>query len=419
LRKKINQLHKEKKSNEKLLLIAKDLEQHQEDLKEIKEEVKLIENKIEQIKQLPNLEKEIGKINEKLSRLSEEKEKTANEIKTAKEEIRTLNEEIEQLGSQIFKKEKRQAEIQNWKVELEQFGIQPAEYQSNDTLDNIYKNIKKNFEERKDIKYSKNKLFEKLKNKTERFEADEKEFIKYIESELETLSDKQKAIDGLLKNISTQFANPCRTICSRFEEFNAFINNQFNSKLRKTNISDIDSLKIEVIENENLLKDLDMISQIRDLTAELIFDDQSDNLYILNKYLDEQKTIVFKDLFDIKLHLHRKGKHKTVNLKNQIESDGTDKMIRLVIIMSIINQIVVKDEENKIVLFIDEIGTIDEANRFEILKFCKENNFIPISAAPLHPYDGFDKYYLLRPSEGKIVVSERNGNVITKKPIEA
>src|SRR5699024_8037295 len=52
LRKKINQLHKEKKSNEKLLLIAKDLEQHQEDLKEIKEEIKLIENKIEQIKQL-------------------------------------------------------------------------------------------------------------------------------------------------------------------------------------------------------------------------------------------------------------------------------------------------------------------------------------------------------------------------------
>jgi hypothetical protein len=83
--------------------------------------------------------------------------------------------------------------------------------------------------------------------------------------------------------------------------------------------------------------------------------------------------------------------------------------------MSIIHQIVINDEENKIVIFVDEIGTIDEANRIEILNFCKENNFVPISAAPLHPYDGFDKYYLVRRSTGKIVLSENNGNVISRK----
>ena len=109
---------------------------------------------------------------------------------------------------------------------------------------------------------------------------------------------------------------------------------------------------------------------------------------------------------------------KVVDLKNQIESDGTDKMIRLVLIMSIINHITVKDDENKIVLFVDEIGTIDETNRAEILNFCKENNFIPISAAPLHPYSGFDKYYLVRRNEGKIVVSKKNGNMILRKPTE-
>ncbi|MDC9723399.1 MAG: ATP-binding protein, partial [Urechidicola sp.] len=194
---------------------------------------------------------------------------------------------------------------------------------------------------------------------------------------------------------------------------------QFNSKIKKIKISDIDTLKIEIVENEKLIKDLNKIIQIRDLTSELIFDDQSENLNVLNKYLDNQTTITFNDLFDIKLHLHKKGQHKVVDLKNQIESDGTDKMIRLVLIMSIINQIVVKDDENKIVLFVDEIGTIDEANRIEILNFCKEHNFIPISAAPLHPYDGFDKYYLVRRNKGKIVVSEKNGNVILRKQIEA
>ena len=82
----------------------------------------------------------------------------------------------------------------------------------------------------------------------------------------------------MLKNISIQFATPCRTIYTRFEEFNSFIINQFNSKLRKIKISDIDTLKIEIIENDKLIKDLNKIMLIRDLTSELIFDDQSENL---------------------------------------------------------------------------------------------------------------------------------------------
>jgi hypothetical protein len=419
LKKQIKQLEKEKGINEKLLPIAKDLEKHRKNLADINLKIKTLNGKIQKLKQLPTLEKELEAIKVEFENLIKQKEQSTKDVKLIEEEIRKLNENIEQASKEIFKKEKRIEEIQTWKEELEQLGIKPIEYQSTDSLDNIYKNLKRNFEERREIKLKKDSLFERLKFKTETSFASETDFIKHVDSELVTLEDKQKAIDGLLKNISTQFANPCRTIYSRFEEFNSFITNQFNSKIKKIQISDINTLKIEIVENEKLIKGLNKIIQIRDLTSELIFDDQSENLNTLNKYLDNQTTITFNDLFDIKLHLHKKGQHKVVDLKNQIESDGTDKMIRLVLIMSIINQIVVKDDENKIVLFVDEIGTIDEANRNEILNFCKEHNFIPISAAPLHPYDGFDKYYLVRRNKGKIVVSEKNGNVILRKPIEA
>jgi len=419
LKKQIEQFEKEKEINQKLLPIAKDLEKHSKDLVDINAKIKILTDKIDKLKQLPSLEKQLEDIKNDFKILLEQKEQSTKDVKLIEEEIRKLNETLRQAEREITTKEKRIEEIQTWKVELEQLGIKPVEYPSTDSLDNIYKNLKRNFEERREIKLKKDSLFERLKLKTETSFANEIDFIKYIDSELVTLVDKQKAIDGLLKNISTQFANPCRTIYSRFEEFNSFITNQFNSKIKKIKISDIDTLKIEIVENEKLIKDLNKIIQIRDLTSELIFNDQSDNLNTLNKYLDNQTTINFNDLFDIKLHLHKKGQHKVVDLKNQIESDGTDKMIRLVLIMSIINQIVVKDDENKIVLFVDEIGTIDEANRIEILNFCKEHNFIPISAAPLHPYDGFDKYYLVRRNKGKIVVSEKNGNVILRKPIEA
>lgn len=410
-----NKALKDKESNEQLLPIAKDLERYRSELSRVQQKIKEVSLKIEELNSLPELERNLIKEESEQKTLIQQKDDTEKELRITQETIGRINQAIEILTNDISQKESRIREIQKWKVRIEESGIKELEYQTNESLDNLYKNFERNFTERDDIKNRKERLFESLKTKTESVFASEDEFIRYLDSELATLDDKQKSIDALLKNISTQFSIPCKTLHSKFQEFEAFINNQFNSKIRKIKISDIDSLNIEIIPNENLIKDLKKIMEIRDLTSELIFDDQSENLNVLNRYLDNQSIIEFKDLFDIKLHLDKKGQHKVVDLRNQIESDGTDKMIRMVIIMSIIHQIVINDEENKIVIFVDEIGTIDEANRIEILNFCKENNFVPISAAPLHPYDGFDKYYLVRRSKGKIVLSENNGNVISRK----
>jgi thiol-disulfide isomerase/thioredoxin len=406
---------REKSNNEHLLPIARDLEKYRNELLIVQDKIKEVNIKIEEVNSLPATEKLLLKEEGEQNGFIIQKSETEKQLRQTEETIRRINQAIEILSQDIAQKENRVIKIQEWKLKIEESGIIHIEYQTNETLDNLFKNFERNSKEREEIKSRKERLFENLKTKTESVIASEDEFIKFIDSEFATLDDKQKSIDGLLKNISTQFSIPCKTLHSKFQEFESFINNQFNSKIRKIKISDIDSLNIEIVPNDNLIKDLKKIMEIRDLTSELIFDDQSENLNVLNKYLDNQAVIEFKSLFDIKLHLDKKGQHKIVDLRNQIESDGTDKMIRLVIIMSIINQIVINDVENKIVIFVDEIGTIDEANRLEILKFCKQNNFVPISAAPLHPYDGFDRYYLVRRSKGKIVLSESNGNVIYRK----
>jgi hypothetical protein len=81
-------------------------------------------------------------------------------------------------------------------------------------------------------------------------------------------------------------------------------------------------------------------------------------------------------------------------------------MIRLVIIMTIINRLAISHQDNRVALFIDEVATIDEHNRPELVKFCKEHDFIPIFAAPA-AVEGFNKYYFLFPSRGKINVNEK------------
>jgi hypothetical protein len=245
-----------------------------------------------------------------------------------------------------------------------------------------------------------------------------------VEDEIACITDKEKSIDGLLGSISTQFANPAFTLRKRYEEFKAFVYNRFNESLSKTRISNIESLRIELVDNKRLLYDLERISAIQNLNAQLAFEfEQGEDLKILNSYLDSGKTIDFADLFDIELVLDVKGHVKRVDLKEQVESDGTDRMIRLVIVMAIINRLAISSPENKIALFIDEIGTIDEQNRPQLVQFCKEHNFIPIFAAP-QPYDGFSKYYFIFRSKGKINLNDkqhavrREENESIQKPME-
>lgn len=416
LKQQIEQLTKEKKSKEDLLPIAQNLEKHRRDLEDLKGKIEVVTDKIKKLKKLPDFEEKLKDLKGKLKSLSKQKETTEKTIKRTEEEIEKLRKTIKQEDKEIFAKQKRIEEIRNWKAEIEKHEIEPSKGQSTDSLDNIYKKLKENLEKSRETKYKKDRLFEKLKDQTKTSFASETDFITDIKSEIAALEDKQTSIDGLLQSISTQFLNPCHRILSKFNEFKAFIANEFNSKIRKIKISDIDSLKIEIIENEKRITDLNKIIQIRDLKSALISEDRSENLNTLNKYLNDETTILFKDLFDIKLHLRKKDDHKVVDLKNQIESDGTDKMLRLVLIMSIINQMVIKDSENKIVLFIDEVLTIDPENRAELVNFCKDNFFIPIFAS-VSPTGGFDKYYyLLRGNKSKIIVSAKNGNVVLRKP---
>ena len=417
LRTQVLQLEKELKVNQDLLPIAVELEKNKKELEKINKEIENNKGKIKKIKTLPELEKQIKELSLKIKNQKEEFESIEKEINKTDKQIQELTNKHSKIIEKIGKLNNRKDEITKWKLEIEEYGILEVENETIESIDNIYNNFKRFISDREKYKREKDILFERLKVNTNSVEANEEELINYIESELATIGKKEKSIDDLLRSISSKYSAQAKELLKSYDEFRSWVINQFNYKLKKIQISDIDSLKIELIQNETLKNDLHKIMEIQTLDANQIQFDQKDNLKTLNKFLENEETIHFQDLFDIKLHLENKGKKKTVDLKNQIESDGTDKMIRLVIIMAIINKLIINSKENKIVIFIDELGTIDDENRIELLKFCKDNNFLPISAA-LHPYDGFDKYYKIFRSQGKIIVSEQNGNVMYRKKIQ-
>jgi len=413
----VEQLQKELKANNDLLPIAKEFEKNQKELEKIKTEIADYQIKIDKIKSLPNIEKEIKDLSAKIEKNQADLNNIDKELIKIDKKIQELNDKYLNIIDEIKKLNEKDETLKSWKSEIEETGIAENKDNTIESIDNIYLSFKRFFNDRIEIRHKKERLLDSLKLKTNSVEANEEKLIEYIESELATINKKEKSINDLLRSISSLYSAQAKSLLSSYDEFYSWIINQFNSKLRKIKISDIDSLKIELIQNETLKKDLNKIMEIQGLDYNKILFDQTDNLNILKKYLEDGIIINFSDLFDIKLHLENKGKKKAVDLKNQIESDGTDKMIRLVIIMAIINKLIINSKENKIVIFIDELGTIDDENRIELLKFCKDNNFLPISAA-LHPYDGFDKYYKIFRSQGKIIVSAKSGNVMYRRKLK-
>lgn len=408
-------LENEKKRLEILFNTALDLEKAQKDLSNYKLEIRAVEEKIRKIQDIPNIEKHILDLEKVLMLLHSEKDELTKSLKTLTKNIAKAETLLEENQEEKRKLENRISNLKLQKEEVDLLEIEPMMYETDDDLELIYNKIKLQQADRGELKASKDKTFEFLRNKLNNYTSDEIQFIKYVEEELACLTDKEKSIDGLLQSISTQFANPAFTLIKRYEEFKEFVYHRFNPKLSKTRISDIESLKVDLLDNKKVIAELKRISAIQELSGQMLLEfDQSENLKVLNNYLDTGKKVSFEELFDLDLRITIKGTEKVVDLADQVESDGTDRMIRLVIVMSVINRLAINHHDNRIALFIDEVATIDKQNRPEIVKFCKEHHFIPIFAAP-DPVPGFNKYYFIYPGKGKINLNEKV-NVVFSQP---
>lgn len=419
LKEELQSTQKEKEDYDKLLPVAKDLEAATNELNAVKQSIKDVNEKIRKTELKPSIEKKLADLIAEFSKTTGDKETLEKDLKILSEEILRKTNSIEVLTVDMNKLDKRVEELRQWKTEVENIPFEPKENESIEPLKTIYSKIKLHNTERETLKANKDLAFEKLKNKVNSTLADEEEFVKFVEDEIACLSDKQKSVETILQAISTQFANPAHLLIKRYGEFKEFVYNKFNSKLARTTISDIQALKIVLNENTKVISDLKKISSIEEFSPQTSFDyEKAENLKVLNAYLDAGKKIEFGELFDIELNLTKDGKEKKVDLTKQVESTGTDIMVRMVIIMSVINRLAINDKENKVPIAIDEITKVDSKNRVELFKFCKEHNFIPVCTSIDDTLlDGFDKYILIyRPVKGKATISEQN--VMTRENIE-
>lgn len=307
----------------------------------------------------------------------------------------------------IKKDEKKQYEddLKKYKNQYQSFQDRQDIYEIEEILDEPFEKLYEKFsktyqafagvggtrERRKDLKDSINL---KLKKDIQ----DIKQFIREVEEEIINIPQMDKVISNLLDTLSYEIGSPTFSFLTAFNDFKTFVYKSYNTKLAEYPVSNIQSVKVKIYETEELIKDLDKISKLK-FSNGLDFDNTyAESKKALERQLTESKgkPIDIYDLFTIKVEITKvTGESEEIDLSKQVQSRGTNIVLKLYLFLNILKDLVQSASENKVVIYVDELDAIGQKNVKHLIQFCKDNNFIPIFAAP-RKVEGTQKYYMIK-----------------------
>jgi len=425
--------------------LQEQLETIEIDLRQTQDILDTIKNRTQKEDQKGDLEARIDSIKEKIKKIGN-KDNIENELSALKNEllqlqnklqnkentINNLSGELTKVSNLITKYQNTKSGFEHqiktyndWYKEFEQ-DLKNTSWVENlieKPLDILRQELRKEKRNLDSLQAQKQSKLTELQHLTENYTA-EPIFIEQISQDILAIKDKEKSIEILLEQISNDFTKPVADFLDYYKHFEGFVKS-FNRSISEYKISDLSALKIELQIHSSLMSDLDKISKVirvddfkPDLFNQFKGKEQQEYLKVLEDYISNRnRPIEFNELFSVSLIADdENGISKTIDLRKGNESQGTIRMINLILFLLVIKFFKIEDVENKLVFFIDE-DIIDSDNTSQLVRFCKENGFVIIFAAK-HQIVGLEKYYFIKKSaqhQNKVYADERNVVFAQKK----
>lgn len=170
-----------------------------------------------------------------------------------------------------------------------------------------------------------------------------------------------KTISNLLDTLSYEIGSPTFSFLTSFNDFKTFVYKSYNAKLAEYPVSNIQSVKVRIYEAEELIKDLEKISKLK-FSNGFDFDNAyTESKTALERQLTESKgkPIEIYDLFNIKVEITKvTGESEEIDLSKQVQSRGTNIVLKLYLFLNILKDLVQSANENKVVIYVDELDAI-------------------------------------------------------------
>lgn len=235
---------------------------------------------------------------------------------------------------------------------------------------------------------------------------DEAESVESLRAEFEALAEKEEALTrnwtALIEGLKATFASVLKNMGHI-----ASAASELNRAFAKVRVSNLKSVKLEVVEQS------DLMSWIKRLAAfdpgGLFARDSQKESAILNfrAYLQGKSVIRFADLFTLGVTVTRADdRRQTYHDLREIESHGTTISIKVLFNLLLLKGQLRRDD-CEVPFYLDEIESLDDDNRREILSEARRLGFIAVTAAP-KAVSEVDALYFVQPQNGKIVLRKRH-----------
>jgi hypothetical protein len=235
---------------------------------------------------------------------------------------------------------------------------------------------------------------------------DEYETVGTLQAELEALVEKEEALardwNAHIHGLKATFDLVLKNL-----DHVRIAATGINRAFSKVQVSNLKAVKLEVVEQS------DLVSWIKRLAAFEpggLFDadpQQESAITNFRRTIQDNPVIRFTNLFTLGFTVTGADDQRhTYHDFRQIESHGTTITIKV-----LFNLLLLKDQLRRddcaVPFFLDEIQTLDPANRHAILRTARQLGFIAITAAP-EPVSEVDAIYFLQPQKGRIVLRHKH-----------
>lgn len=237
--------------------------------------------------------------------------------------------------------------------------------------------------------------------------ADESETARLLTEELEALGDKEHALerawDHLLHELRATFDQVLRSL-GDIQSAAA----QLNRRLAAVPVSNLAALRMDVFEQSDIATSL---RRLANLDQPGLFEDSSSleaAIESFRKKFEATPLLRYGDLFTLRFTVTGDdGKPHHYNDLDQVESHGTTMTIKvlfnLLVLRSLLREDASKSPLSEVPFFLDEIHSLDTANRRAIISTARQLGFIAITAAP-ESVSEVNALYYVKPQKGRVVL---------------
>ncbi len=367
----------------------------------------------EKVRQRPTTERLLGETQDQIEVLTVKITAKSDDIFKKENQIKVKRAEKERLDTNLREKRQLLNNYESWHRELQNrtdvFKTDDAALDDR-PLQDLMTDFRDGYNRMISLREERDRNFNLLLRRLNKDSNDINEFVSEVQEEMETLPDQQKNLDGLFELAFDSFVNPVKSFRLEYVNFKAYVQ-KFSQTLSKYPVSNIRKIAIHTRDNSELLRELDLIHNVERDSLWRTTAANEEGIRMMRQKFEENRAIHFEQLFDLELEIEMDDERKkTVSLSKQVESQGTDAVLKLFLFLSVIRQLADTRPDNKIAIYFDELGRIGPKNISQVIHFCRENNFIPIFAAPTD-IEGIEKYYTIKPSSQHkqgIVLDERH-----------